>query len=73
MRIFALISIDSLLVYQTKYYLQVYLNNCAYKIVNKQIIVYLDGNPFERLILIILMEILLKTISYKGGIKTYLV
>ena len=29
------ISIDSLLVYENKYYLQVYLDNCAYKIVKK--------------------------------------
>ena len=32
---FAVISIDSLLVYKSKYYLQVYLDNCAYKIANK--------------------------------------
>ena len=34
---FTVISTDSLLVYDKKYYLQVYLDNCAYKIVNKQI------------------------------------
>ena len=28
---FTVISIDSLLVYHSKYYLQVYLDNCAYK------------------------------------------
>ena len=33
---FTIISVDSLLVYDRKYYLQVYLDNCAYKIVNKQ-------------------------------------
>ena len=33
---FTIISVDSLLVYDRKYYLQVYLGNCAYKIVNKQ-------------------------------------
>ena len=33
---FTVISIDSLLVNEKKYFLQVYLNNCAYKIVNKQ-------------------------------------
>ena len=33
---FTVISIGSLLVYENKYYLQVYLDNCAYKIVNKQ-------------------------------------
>ena len=33
---FTIISVDSLLVYDRKCYLQVYLDNCAYKIVNKQ-------------------------------------
>ena len=32
---FIVISIDSLLVYQSKYYLQVYLENCACKIIDK--------------------------------------
>ena len=32
---FTVISIDLLLVYENKYYLQVHLNNCAYKIANK--------------------------------------
>ena len=32
---FTVISIDSLLVYNEKYYLQVYLDNCAYKIVDR--------------------------------------
>ena len=44
---FTVISIDSLLVYKNKYYLQVYLHNCAYKIANKQIADYLDNNVFE--------------------------
>ena len=44
---FTIISIDSLLVYDMKYYLQVYLDNCAYKIVNKQMADYLDENLFE--------------------------
>ena len=44
---FTVISIDSLLVYENKYYLQVYLDNCAYKIVNKQMTDYLDENFFE--------------------------
>ena len=44
---FTVISIDSLLVYENKYYLQVYLDNCAYKIVNKQMTDYLDENLFE--------------------------
>ena len=48
---FTVISIDSLLVYKQKYYLQVYLDNCAYKIVNKQMADYLDENLFEDQIL----------------------
>ena len=44
---FTIISIDFLLVYQNKYYLQVYLDNCVYKIVNTQMIHYLDDNLFE--------------------------
>ena len=43
---FTAISIDSLLVYEDKYYLQVYLDNCAYKLVNKQMTDYLDENLF---------------------------
>ena len=39
---FTVISIDFLLVYDTKYYLQVYLDNCAYTILNKQMTDYLD-------------------------------
>ena len=48
---FTVIFVDSLLVYENKYYLQVYLDNCAYKIVNKQMTNYLDENIFEDLIL----------------------
>ena len=44
---FTVVSIDSLLVYGNKYYLQVYLDNCAYKTVNKQMTDYLDENLFE--------------------------
>ena len=44
---FIFISIDSLLVYNKKYYLQVYLDNYAYKIINKQMTDYLDENLFE--------------------------
>ena len=44
---FTVISIDSLLVYENKYYFQVYVDNCAYKIVNKQITDYLGENLFE--------------------------
>ena len=43
---FTVISIDSLLVYKSKYYLQAYLDNCAYKIANKQMTDYLDENLF---------------------------
>ena len=32
---FTAISIASLLLYENKYYLQVYLHNCAYKIIDK--------------------------------------
>ena len=44
---FTVISFDSLLVYENKYYLQVYLDHCAYKIVYKQMTDYLDENAFE--------------------------
>ena len=42
---FTIISIDSLLVYGNKYYLQVYVDNCAYEIVNPND--YLDDNLFQ--------------------------
>ena len=48
---FTAISIDYLLVYDNKYYLQLYLYDFAYKIVNKQITDYLDENLFEDWIL----------------------
>ena len=44
---FTVISVDSLLVYENKYYLQVYLNNSPYKIANKQMTDYLDNSLFE--------------------------
>ena len=44
---FTVISIDSLLIYQSKYYLQVYLDNSAYKIIDKRMTDYLDDNGFE--------------------------
>ena len=44
---FTIISIDSLLVYENKYNLQVYLDICACKIVDKEMIDYLHGNLFE--------------------------
>ena len=44
---FTIISIDSLLVYENKYNLQVYLDHCAYKIVEKQMTDYLHNNLFK--------------------------
>ena len=44
---FTVISTDSLLVYENKYYLPVYLDDCAYKTVNKEMTDYLDENLFE--------------------------
>ena len=44
---FTLISIHSILVYDKKYYLQLYLDNSAYKTLNKQMIDYLDEKVFE--------------------------
>ena len=48
---FTAISVDSLLLYQNKCYLQVYLDNCAYKIANKTMTDYLHENLFEDYIL----------------------
>ena len=45
--LFTVFSIDSLLVYEKKHYLEVYLDNCAYKIVNTEMIDYLDGKSFK--------------------------
>ena len=44
---FTVISIGSLLVYKSKCCLQVYLDNCGYKIANKQMADYLDDNRFQ--------------------------
>ena len=44
---FTVMSIDSLLVYENKYYAQEYLDNCAYKIIYKIMTDYLDENIFE--------------------------
>ena len=44
---FTVISTDLSLAYENKYYLQVYLDNCAYKIANKQMTDYIDENIFE--------------------------
>ena len=39
--------VDSLLVYENKYCLQVYLGNCTYKKLNKRMKDYLSDNIFE--------------------------
>ena len=65
-----LISIDSLFLYGNKHQLQVYLENSfiylgnAYKIVDKLIIHYLDGNPFvaDELVLLILIKDVVNTV-----------
>ena len=44
---FTVSSIDFLLAYGKKYYMQVYLDNCAYETVNKQMADYLDENLCE--------------------------
>ena len=44
---FTVIFFYSLFVYDNTFYLQVYLNNCAYKIVDKQMIDYLEDNLSE--------------------------
>ena len=44
---FTAICFDSLLEYKNKYYMQVYLDNCVYKIANKQMADNLDDNLFE--------------------------
>ena len=51
---FTVISIDSLLVYKNKDFLQVYFDNCAYQITNNQMTNYLDDNLFEDWILYML-------------------
>ena len=44
---FLVVSIDLLLAYENKYYLQVYSDDCAYKISKKQITDYVHENIFE--------------------------
>ena len=44
---FTISSIDSLLVSDNKFYMEVYLNNLAYKIADKEMTDYLDDNIFE--------------------------
>ena len=57
---FTVISIDYLLVYESKYYLQVCLDNCVYNIVNRQMADYL-------------MNFFLKIRYYKGCITVELI
>ena len=44
---FTVISIASLILPETKYYLWVYLGNCTYKIVEQRMIDFLGKNPFQ--------------------------
>ena len=44
---FTVTSIDSLLLHENKFHLQLYLNHSAYKIMDKRMIDYLGDNPFE--------------------------
>ena len=46
-KLFAIIPIDYSITYEKKYDLQVYLDNCACKIVNAEMLDYLDDNLFE--------------------------
>ena len=48
---FTVISIDSVLVYKKRYYLRVYLDSFAYKIINKWMTDYLDDYRFKDYIL----------------------
>ena len=48
---FTVIYIDYLLVYDKRYYLKVYLENCAHKIINKKMADYLHENLFENYLL----------------------
>ena len=48
---FTVTSIDSLLVYENKYYLQVSLAYFTYEVIIKQMTDYLDENLFEDLML----------------------
>ena len=44
---FTVISVDSLLAYENKYYLQVFLYKCVYKVADKGIIDYFGDKLFE--------------------------
>ena len=48
---FTVISIGYLFVYKNKYHLQLYLENYAYKVANKQITDFLGNNLFKKQIL----------------------
>ena len=43
---FTLTSINSLLIYENKYCLQVYLDSCAFNTVNTEMLDYLEDNIF---------------------------
>ena len=51
-------SISSLLVYENKYYQRVYLDSCAYKIVNTEMVYHLDCKSFESYKYCILKELI---------------
>ena len=44
---FTVISINSLLVYKNKYYLEIHLDTCSNEIAKKQMTDYLNDNLFE--------------------------
>ena len=44
---FTIISIGFLLLFERKYFLQVYLENCAYKTVDKRLIDYVYNHLFD--------------------------
>ena len=75
---FILIFTDFLLLYDNKYYLQAYLDNCACKVVNTQMIDYFDDNLFDDWILQMLYYdrtklILLKVVIVKNILLSLLV
>ena len=60
---FTIISIDSLILYEKKYSLQLCLDYCAYKVIDKQMIDYLDDSFLK----------LMKIRSYKWCIMIELI
>ena len=44
---FTVISVDFLLLHKNKYYLQMHLDNCAGKIVDQEMLDYLEDNIFK--------------------------